>query len=87
MNREEDMPFAVRRLSSMSTNRIITESEQNIDVALGNYPFKDCTIDGKPVASKMPLGLFQNRLIKYFEMQFKKNAIVWSSRIKIPSVY
>ena len=45
MNRE-DMPFAVRRLNSVSSNHIITENEQNIDVALGN------TIDGKQVVSK-----------------------------------
>ena len=87
MNREETVPFAVRRLNSVSSNHGNTENDENVTVDPGNNPFKDCTVGGKRVVSKMTLELFQNRLIEHFDIQFKNNAINWPSRIQTPSVY
>ena len=44
--------------------------DEDVTVDPSNNPFKDCTVGGKRVVSKMSLELFQNRLIEHFDIQF-----------------
>ena len=40
------------------------------------------TVNGKGIVSKMPLFVFQKRLVEHFDIRFKQNVIVWPCRIK-----
>jgi len=74
---EGDVPFAItrlNRLSSMSVPSNYTEYEDNF--------FNKYSVEGKRVVSKLPLNVFQERLIHHFDIRFKKNDIEWPKRKK-----
>ena len=48
--------------------------------------FDEYTVNGKRVVAKMPLNVFQNCLVKHFDIRFKQNDIVWPRRIPKPQV-
>ena len=69
------IPFALQRLNSndkSSSNH--TRYEKDF--------FKKYSLDGNRVVSKLPLDIFQERLIHHFDLRFKKNDIKWPKRKK-----
>ena len=69
------VPFSVQRLSRHP-------SESN-SIRRTDYPknyFEKYTVDGKRVVAKMPLKVFQERLIHNFDIRFKNNDIKWPKR-------
>jgi hypothetical protein len=74
-------PFAVNRL-----NRHEGENNNiNATDPVGDK-FQKYTVDGKRVLRKMPLDMFQERLIHHFDIRFKKKNIEWPKRLGTPSV-
>ena len=70
---DDVIPFALRRLTSddrSSCNHATYETGH----------FNECSKDGKRVLSKIPLNVFQERLIHHFDLRFKKNDIKWPCR-------
>ena len=43
------------------------------------------TVNGKRIVKKIPLSIFQDRLVEHFDIRFKKNDIVWPRRINTPA--
>ena len=75
--------FAYQRLFSN------VESDRNnlVEESRPTRCFKKHTVDGKRILRKMPLKLFQERLVEHFDIRFKvKKDVVWPSQMKIPSV-
>ena len=71
----EVIPFALQRLTSndkSSSNH--TKYEKNF--------FNKYSLGGKRVVSKLPLEIFQERLIHHFDIRFKNNDIKWPQRKK-----
>ena len=71
-----DVPFAIQRLNR---NEI---GQDNITIdSYDQHSFEQYTVNNKRIVSKMPLKLFQERLIHHFDIRFKKNDIVWPQRL------
>ena len=69
------IPFAIQRLISndkCSNNHTKYEKDY----------FKKYSLGGKRVVSKIPLDIFQERLIHHFDIRFKNNDIKWPQRKK-----
>jgi hypothetical protein len=71
------IPFALNRLSRNKENDQ-TDNHATYD----NDFFKKYSLEGKRVVSKIPLEIFQERLIHHFDMRFRKNDIKWPQRKK-----
>ena len=77
--------FAIRRLYfNKNAERSCVRMEPETPVKHKCY--KKYSVSGKRVVRKMPLHLFQERLIEHFDIRFKQKSIVWPTRIKTPSV-
>jgi hypothetical protein len=72
---ESSVPFAIDRL-----NRIQGNSEIRSRQIYATSFFDKYTINNKRIISKMPLKIFQERLIHHFDIRFKKKDIVWPQR-------
>ena len=70
-----EVPFAVDRL----TNHPTESNTANVTDYPVNY-FNKYTVNGKRIVSKMPLRVFQERLIHNFDIRFKNNDIQWPKR-------
>ena len=70
-----NVPFALTRLNRLSSTNIPT----NYTEYDANY-FNKYTVDNKCQVSKIPLKVFQERLIHHFDIRFKKNDIQWPKR-------
>ena len=74
-------PFAVDRL-----NRHEDENEEVNATETGSNEFGKYTVDGKRIVRKMPLKVFQERLIHHFDIRFKNKDIEWPKRLRTPTV-
>ena len=70
-----DVPFALTRLKRLSSSSI----PQNYTEYNDNY-FDKYTVENKRQVAKLPLKIFQERLIHHFDIRFKKNNIQWPNR-------
>jgi hypothetical protein len=70
-----DVPFALTRLKRLSSSSI----PQNYTEYDDNY-FDKYTVENKRQVAKLPLKIFQERLIHHFDIRFKKNDIQWPNR-------
>ena len=70
-----DVPFALSRLNRLSSTKQASNYTQYDDTF-----FKKYTVDGKRQVSKIPLKVFQERLIHHFDIRFKRNDIQWPKR-------
>ena len=75
-NTEVRVPFAVNRLNRHENEDDIVETTPTTIGQFDKY-----TVDGKRIVSKMPLKLFQERLVHHFDIRFKKNDIQWPKRL------
>ena len=79
-------PFAVTRLNRhlfMHDEHVHDHNECNnihISTKCDKY-----IVNGKRVASKMPLLLFRQCLVNHFDIRFKNHDIVWPMRLKKPN--
>ena len=71
------IPFAIDRL--ISNKQEVTNS--NYTHYSKDY-FQKYSLNGKRVVAKLPLEVFQERLIHHFDIRFKKNDIKWPQRKK-----
>ena len=82
---EREEPSALYRLNHVpgigDTETIFAGSEMN------NICYEKYEVDRKRIVSKMPLNLFQNRLVHHFNIRFEKQSIKWPVRLKTPTVY
>ena len=78
-----NIPFSMQRLNRHGDDEMIrkgTECPQDC--------FNKHTINGKRVVRKLPLKVFQERLIHHFDTRFKMNSLSWPKRTtKINRVY
>ena len=73
----------MQRLNRYEDNAIIQNGTEYPDDFFQKY-----THNVKRVVRKLPLDIFQERLIHYFDIRFKKNNIFWLKRgNKINRVY
>ena len=72
---DEDVPFALTRLNRLSS----TNKPSNYTEYDANF-FNKYTVENKRQVSKLPLKVFQERLIHHFDIRFKKNDIQWPKR-------
>ena len=79
------LPFAISRLN---TDLNETCSKVEVDgMNLDDAPdFAKHTCENKIIVSKMPLSLFQQRLVNHFDIRFKQKSIVWPRHVKLPTV-
>jgi hypothetical protein len=70
-----DVPFAIERL-----NRLHPGENPVQQPTYDRTIFDKYTVGNKRVVKKMPLKLFQDRLIHHFDIRFKMNDIVWPQR-------
>lgn len=82
-NRDET-PFAVQRLHRLSNNDNVQSHDDNDDNIVNTLHYNNYEVNGKRIVSKMPLTVFQNRLIEHFDICFKRNDIQWPKRINPP---
>jgi hypothetical protein len=72
----DEVPFAIERLTR--------EHEQGTKSTRTVYRqsfFDKYSVNNKRIVSKMPLKLFQDRLIQHFDIRFKRNDISWPKRL------
>jgi hypothetical protein len=74
---EIDIPFSMERLNRNRSNVNMIHIPKYDD----NF-FKKYTINGKRIVRKIPLDIFQERLIHHFDIRFKRNDIIWPRRIE-----
>ena len=74
---DDDVPFALTRLNRLSNTNVPSNYTEYTDKYFDKY-----TIEGKRLVSKLPLDVFQERLIHHFDIRFKKNDIQWPQRTK-----
>ena len=79
-NREET-PFTVQRLHRFRNNEIDQSHDDNDPNIVKTYHYKNYEMNGKRIVSKLPLTVFQNRLIEHFDICFKRNEIQCTKRI------
>lgn len=72
----EKLPFALDRLTRNKENVTNNHTTYQKDY------FKKYSLGGKRVVSKIPLDIFQERLVHHFDLRFKKNDIKWPQRKK-----
>ena len=68
-------PFSINRLTKHRSEPKISKGE--------NYStnfFDKHTVNGKRVVQKMPLQVFQERLVHHFDIRFKNNDVKWPKR-------
>ena len=70
-----DIPFSMQRLNSHEDNEEIRFGT-DYDV---NFFDKYCH-NGKRVVRKIPLEIFQERLVHHFDIRFKTNDLAWPKR-------
>ena len=71
-----EVPFAIQRL-----NRDQIGQDDGMLNTNDTTIFDEYTVDNKRIVSKMPLHLFQDRLVHHFDIRFKKNDLVWPQRL------
>ena len=69
------VPFAIQRLTRHSLEPTIAKGRSYSENFFDKY-----TVNGKRVVRKMPLSVFQERLVHNFDIRFKNNDIVWPKR-------
>ena len=74
---DDDVPFALTRLNRLSSTKVPTNYTEYPDKYFNKY-----SVDNKRHVSKIPLEIFQERLIHHFDIRFKKNDIQWPKRKK-----
>ena len=83
--------FTKRTKGKFAHNRL----NQNNDDEEADNQYKTCNnsndyehyiVDGRRAVKKMPLTVFQDRLIEYFDVRFKRHTIKWPSRINTQSI-
>lgn len=78
-----NIPFSMQRLNRHGDNEIIRKGTE--------YPndfFNKYTMNGKRLVRKLPLKVFQERLIHHFDIRFKMNSLSWPKRsCKIKRIY
>lgn len=72
-----DIPFSMKRLNRHQENQTIHSGFKYDD----NY-FNKYTKNGKRIVRKIPLEVFQERLIHHFDIRFKNNDLTWPKRNK-----
>ena len=72
-----ETPFAINRLTNHpSENNVARNTEYPVNF------FNKYSVNGRRIVSKMPLNVFQERLIHHFDIRFKNNDIQWPQRSK-----
>mmetsp|Transcript_29950 Transcript_29950/g.34794 ORF Transcript_29950/g.34794 Transcript_29950/m.34794 type:complete len:335 (-) Transcript_29950:47-1051(-) len=79
-----EIPFAVQRLNRLHNNDNVQSQDDNDDNTVETIDFHKYEVNGKRIVSKMPLSIFQNRLIENFDIRFRRNDIQWPKRINRP---
>ena len=74
---ELEVPFSIDRLNRHDDTPDTINTTKYDD----NF-FQKYTTNGKRVVRKMPLDVFQDRLIHHFDIRFKRNDISWVKRNK-----
>ena len=77
-----DIPFSMQRLNRHDDNEEIrpgTDYDENF--------FEKYSQQGKRVVRKMPLLIFQERLVHHFDIRFKRNDLAWPKRKKTERKY
>ena len=77
-----DVPFAINRLNTTNSSHVQEAFETCPQC--NTEQFDKYTVDGKRMVSKIPLKLFQERLVEHFDIRYKSNTIVWPRRMKNP---
>ena len=72
---EIDIPFSMQRLNRHQEKPTIRPGTKYNDKFFDKY-----TKDGKRIVRKLPLDVFQERLIHHFDIRFKNNDITWPKR-------
>ena len=75
---EIEIPFSMQRLNRLN-DQAINNHESNYDDDF----FDKYTRNGKRIVRKIPLDVFQERLIHHFDIRFKRNDIIWPKRSKL----
>ena len=78
LNSIESITFAVSRLNS---DYHIQEHQVRDNAHHTNiHQFDKYLVDGSRIVSKMPLKVFQDRLVHHFDIRFYQNSIAWPKR-------
>ena len=72
---EIDIPFSMQRLNRHEEDNDIRRGTHYVEGFFDKY-----TKDGKRVVRKMPLQVFQERLVHHFDIRFKRNDLSWPKR-------
>ena len=75
---EIEIPFSMQRLNRHSDQAINNHVSKYDDDFFDKY-----TRNGKRIVRKIPLDVFQERLIHHFDIRFKRNDIIWPKRSKV----
>jgi hypothetical protein len=74
---EVEIPFSIERLNRHSNEPNSSNATKYEDNFFDKY-----SNNGKRIVRKLPMHIFQERLIHHFDIRFKKNDIVWPKRTK-----
>ena len=78
---EMEIPFSMQRL-----NRHSNDPKSNNATKYDDKFFDKYTTNGKRIVRKLPMSIFQERLIHHFDIRFKRNDIIWPKRTKPDNV-
>ena len=78
---EMEIPFSMQRL-----NRHSNDPKSNNATKYDDKFFDKYTTNGKRIVRKLPMSVFQERLIHHFDIRFKRNDIIWPKRTKPDNV-
>lgn len=70
-----ELPFSMQRLNRHDEDEVIRQGSQYEEGFFNKY-----TKNGKRVVRKLPLKVFQERLVHHFDIRFKRNDLSWPKR-------
>jgi len=70
-----DIPFSMQRLNRHEDSVVISPGTEYAPGFFDKYMSK-----GKRVVRKLPLHVFQERLVHHFDIRFKTNELAWPKR-------
>ena len=82
-DRHIETPFAISKLNRNFTTDELMQIQENVNSDMEEIiedtskKYDKYTVDGKRVVAKMPLHLFQQCLVRHFDIRFKRKDIIW----------
>ena len=87
-----ETPFTISKLNRDFTTDELMQIQTKVDSEMEeskedlSKKYDKYTVDGIRVVAKMPLHLFQQCLVRHFDIRFRRKDIIWPKHMKIPSI-